>query len=165
VGLLPDGAGDRDPPAIDPAAQLGGQALAVLGRLPADGLPLSQLAATTLGDSHGLDDDTSMATLVPRGVEAMTSLPRRDRSAAERRALWARVGVLLDELSAPALVAGLRPDGDGLLATTLRAHADAGEPCRMTLLGRARAPGRHTPTRTDRTPGQQPHRGADPHPP
>jgi len=41
--------------------------------------------------------------------------------------------VLLDELSAPVLVTGLRPGGDGLLARVLRAHADAGEPCRITL--------------------------------
>ena len=115
------------------AADLGQQALLVLSRLPADAVPLSQLAATTLGDSHALDDDTSLATLVLRGIEAVTRLPRRDRSAAERRALWARVGVLLDELSAPALVAGLRPIGEGLLARVLRAHADAGEPCRVTL--------------------------------
>lgn len=117
----------------DAAAELGGQALAVLGRLPAAGVPLSQLAATTLGDSHALDDDTSLATLVLRGIEAMTRLPRRDRSAAERRALWARAGVLLDELSAPALVAGLRPGGDGLLDRTLQMHAATGEPCRITL--------------------------------
>ena len=128
TGLLRRLAGDPDA-----AAELGQQALQVLGRLPADAVPLAQLAATALGDSHALDDDTSLATLVLRGIETVTGLPRRDRSAAERRALWARVGVLLDELSAPVLVAGLRPDGDGLLATVLRAHADEGEPCRVTL--------------------------------
>jgi len=128
TGLLRRLAGDAAT-----AADLGQQALLVFGRLPADAVPLSQLAATTLGDSHALDDDTSLATLVLRGIEAVTGLPRRDRSAAERRALWARFGVLLDELSAPALVAGLGPGGDGLLARVLRAHADAGEPCRVTL--------------------------------
>jgi uncharacterized protein (TIGR02679 family) len=128
TGLLRRLAGDPDT-----AAELGGQAVAVLARLPAGGVALSQLAATTLGDSHALDDDTSLSTLVLRGIEATTGLPRRDRSAAERRAIWARTGVLLDELSAPALVAGLRPGGNGLLATTLRAHAGAGEPCRVTL--------------------------------
>ena len=135
TGLLRRLAGDADA-----AADLGQQALVALGRLPADAVPLSQLAATALGDSHALDDDTSLSTLVLRGIEAVTSLPRRDRSAAERRALWARVGVLLDELSAPALVAGLRPGGGGLLATTLRAHADAGEPVRLTLRTLVRHP-------------------------
>ena len=124
----------------DVAAEVGEQAVAVLGRLPADGLPLAQLAATTLGDSHALDDETRLTTLVVRGIEAMTGLPRRDRSAAERRALWARAGVLLDELSAPVLVAGLRPGGDGLLDATLREHAAAGEPCRITLRTLVRHP-------------------------
>ena len=128
TGLLRRLAGDPDT-----AAELVRQVLLVLDRLPADAVPLSQLAATSLGDSHALDEDTSLATLVLRGIEAVTGLPRRDRSAAERRALWARVGVLLDELSAPVLVTGLRPGGDGLLARVLRAHADAGEPCRITL--------------------------------
>lgn len=128
TGLLRRLAGDADT-----AAELCDQALAVLRQLPAEAVPLAQLAATTLGDSHALDDDTTLSTLVLSGVEAVTGLPRRDRSAAERRALWARLGVLLDELSAPALVAGLRPAGDGLLATILRAHADAGEPSRVTL--------------------------------
>jgi uncharacterized protein (TIGR02679 family) len=105
----------------------------VLGHLPASGVRLSELAATTLGDSHALDDGRATATLVLGAVEAMSGLPRRDRSAAERRALWARVGVLLDELSAPVLVHGFRPAGEGLLARTLRSHAAAGEPCRVTL--------------------------------
>jgi uncharacterized protein (TIGR02679 family) len=135
TGLLRRLAGDPDT-----AAELGEQAVAVLARLPAGGIALSQLAATTLGDSHALDDERSLATLVLRGIETTTGLPRRDRSAAERRAIWARAGVLLDELSAPALVAGLRPGGDGLLATTLRAHAAAGEPCRITLRALVRHP-------------------------
>ncbi len=134
-GLLRRLAGDADA-----AAELGRQAVTVLGRLPAAAVPLSQLAATALGDSHALDEDTALSTLVLRGIEAVTGLPRRDRSAAERRALWARVGVLLDELSAPVLVVGLRPDGDGLLARMLRAHADAGEPCRVTLRTLVRHP-------------------------
>lgn len=135
TGLLRRLSGDADA-----AAELGGQALAVLGRLPAAGVPLSQLAATTLGDSHALDEDTSLATLVLRGIETMTRLPRRDRSAAERRALWARSGVLLDELSAPALVAGLRPGGNGLLDSTLQLYAATGEPCRVTLRALVRHP-------------------------
>ena len=136
TGLLRRLAGDPDT-----AAELGEQAVTVLARLPAGGVALSQLAATSLGDSHALDDDTSLATLVLRGIETTTGLPRRDRSAAERRAIWARAGVLLDELSAPSLVAGLRPAGGGLLATTLRAHAAAGEPCRITLRTLVRHPG------------------------
>lgn len=135
TGLLRRLAGDAEA-----AGQLADQALEVLRRLPADAVALPRLAATTFGDSHALDDGTSLSTLVLRGIEVVTGLPRRDRSAAERRALWARVGVLLDELSAPALVAGLRPRGEGLLAATLRAHADAGEPCRIALRTLVRHP-------------------------
>ncbi|GGI09397.1 TIGR02679 family protein [Egicoccus halophilus] len=145
TGLLRRLAGDAEV-----AAQLGDQALEVLRRLPADAVPLPQLAATSLGDSHALDDGTSLSTLVLRGIESVTGLPRRDRRAAERRALWARVGVLLDELSAPVLVAGLRPSGDGLLATTLREHADAGEPCRITLRLLVRHPADWTSLRRQR---------------
>ena len=122
------------------AVELGRQALTVLGRLPAEAVPLAQLAASTLGDSHALDDDTALSTVVLRGIEAVTGLPRRDRSAAERRALWARVGVLLDELSAPVLVLGLRPAGSGLLDRTLRDHAEVAEPCRVTLRTLVRHP-------------------------
>lgn len=125
---------------ITDAERLGREAVAVLERLPAAGVPLAQLAATTLGDSHALDPGSPLATLALRALEILTGLPRRNRSAEERRALWARVGVLLDELAAPALALGLMPGGDGLLARTLRAHTEAGEPCRITLRQLVRYP-------------------------
>lgn len=129
------------------AERLGDAALAVLARLPARGVPLPGLAAAALGNSHALDDGTPLSTLVLRAVEVMTGLPRRNRSAFERRSLWARVGVLLDELSAPALVLGLRPGGDGFLDRVLRAHADAGEPFRLTLRALVRHPPDWSPLR------------------
>lgn len=125
---------------IDDAERLGREAVAVLEQLPAAGMPLAQLAASTLGDSHALDAGAPPTTLVLRALEVLTGLPRRDRSAEERRTLWARAGVLLDELAASALVLGLAPDGDGLLARTLRAHTEAGEPCRLTLRQLVRHP-------------------------
>lgn len=136
IGLLRRLAGD-----VDAADRLARRAVAVLQRLPADGVPLAQIAATSVGDSHALDDGSPLSTLLLRAVEVLTGMPRRNRGASERRALWARVGVLVDELSGPALVLGLRPADDGLLARVLRAHADAGEPCRVTL----RQLVRHTP--------------------
>lgn len=122
------------------AEALTDQVLRVLAALPGDGVPLAELAAATLGDSHALDDDRPVATLVLRAIEMRSGLPRRDRSAAERRALWARAGVLRDELSAPVLVLNLRPAGDGVVARTLRLHADAGEPYRATLRQLVRHP-------------------------
>jgi uncharacterized protein (TIGR02679 family) len=128
TGLVRRLAGDRAA-----ATSLLQEVVHVLQYLPAPGVRLSELAATTLGDSHALDDGRATATLVLGAVEALSGLPRRDRRAAERRALWARVGVLLDELSAPVLVLGFRPAGEGLLAWTLASHAETGEPCRVTL--------------------------------
>lgn len=40
--------------------------------------------------------------------------------------------MIVDELSAPVLVLGLRARGDGFTARTLQLHADAWEPCRIS---------------------------------
>lgn len=130
----------RFAPSPELGRALAGDALQVLAALPGGGRPRAELAASVLGDSHALDDGRPVATLVLRGIEAWTDLPRRDRSASERRALWARVGVLTDELSAPALALNLPAGGDGLLARILRVHADAGEPARITLRQLVRHP-------------------------
>ena len=117
----------------DQARRLADEALVVLQALPAVGIARAELAAACLGDSHALDDGRSVTALVLRAIEVWQGLPRRDRTAAERRALWARVGVLTEELSAPALVCNLPAGGEGLLARVLRLHLDVGEPCRVTL--------------------------------
>ena len=54
-------------------------------------------------------------------------------SAEQRRALWERVGVAEDELSATVLVAGVRPAGEDPLAIVLRTCAAAGEAAALTL--------------------------------
>lgn len=115
------------------ARRLTADVVRILEVLPAAGIARTELAASRLGDSHALDDGRAVTTLVLRAVEVRSRLPRRERTAAERRALWARVGVLTDELSAPALVCNLPAAGDGLLARVLRLHRDVGEPCRLTL--------------------------------
>jgi uncharacterized protein (TIGR02679 family) len=50
-----------------------------------------------------------------------------------RRDAWASVGVLTDELSAPALVLNLRASGPGLSSRALELHANAGEPYRISV--------------------------------
>lgn len=129
------------------AETLAEQALAVHRRLPTSPTALAQFAAEMLGDSHALDDDTALSTLVLRGIASRTGQPSGGRDTAQRRALWAQMGLQRDELSAPVLVTGLRPGGESLLPATLRAHADAGEPCRLTLRALLRQPVDWTPLR------------------
>lgn len=62
---------------------------------------LAQLAALVLGDAHALDPGSSVASLVLR-ASAAAGAPDEDR--AERpREQWARLGVSVNELAAPAL--------------------------------------------------------------
>ena len=112
------------------------EAQAVLAQLPAAGVPLADLAARTTGDPHALDHGRGrpLPALVLSAVAAQLGmLPDQPVDARNRRDLWAEVGVECDPLSVTTLVHGLRVGGTSLLATTLRAHAEAGEPMRLTL--------------------------------
>jgi uncharacterized protein (TIGR02679 family) len=108
------------------------QALRVLAELPASGIPLPVLADQTLGDTHGLDDDTRCAGLVLRALAAIYDVPS-PVNAQDRRALWERAGVADDEISAVVLAAGIRPEGDDVAARILRECADAGHAAALTL--------------------------------
>jgi uncharacterized protein (TIGR02679 family) len=119
--------------ATQPPAALLEAALETVSRLPAAGCVLSVLAADITGDAHALDDGKPLAGLVLRAAAALTQRAEVPRSAAARRQLWARVGVICDPLSCQVLVAGLRPRGDCVLARHLREAADAGHPRRITL--------------------------------
>jgi len=102
------------------------QAGGVLGQLPAGGVPRSQLAARTLGDAHALDPGRPVAALVlaawrqreamrgaraaDTGEEPADDLPDEPSGAVadERvRDVWARAGVLVNELARPVLVLNL----------------------------------------------------------
>lgn len=110
----------------DVADDLLRQAGGVLGHLPAAGVPRSQLAARTLGDAHALDAGRPIAALVLaawRQREAMRGAPAADSgdeapddapdepsaAVADERArdVWARAGVLVNELARPVLVLNL----------------------------------------------------------
>lgn len=125
------------------AAALLGNALDVLGHLPAEGVRLERFAADVTGDPHALDRSTPLGSLVTHALAhvAGSSSPG---SALQWRSLWARAGVACDDLACDVLVLNLRvatpgahfPTGagrDDLLAGTLRDFADAGEPVRLTL--------------------------------
>jgi len=124
--------------AQDPAegAQLLRAATDVLASLPAVGLGREQLAATVLSDSHALDDDRAVTTLVLKALQHRNDLGTASGplpSGEERRLLWATAGVLLGGLARPALALGLRAAGRGLSDRLLVACADEGEPVRLTL--------------------------------
>jgi uncharacterized protein (TIGR02679 family) len=129
----------QDPEA---AARLRDRADLVLQRLPVPGQPRAQLAAETLGDAHALDNGEPAATLVlavlrqsgPPGEEA----PTPDLAEEDRRTLWARAGVLVNELARPALFLNLPLEDKGKSGLA----GEAGEPAYITLRGLLRAPPR-----------------------
>lgn len=116
------------------------QALEVVARLPAPGVPLSVLAAETTGDAHALDRGGPLATLVLRAAAMLAGWPKVPSSLLLRRRLWAEVGVLCDPLSSQVLVFGLIGDGTSRLGRQLLECAEAGEPRRITLREIALAP-------------------------
>jgi len=117
---------------IDVARVLMKAALRLIERLPANGIPLAEIAASVSGDSHALDPAKPLATLATRAVSSITGV-EREGGAEARRDLWASVGVLCDELSAPVLLLGLRASPDSLAGQALQLHADHGEPYRLTI--------------------------------
>ncbi|MDT0329991.1 TIGR02679 family protein [Nocardiopsis lambiniae] len=108
-------------------------ALRVVAALPAeDGRPLPALAAEVVGDPHALDGGRPLAHLVLKALAALRDLPVPG-NAHDRRALWGAFGVDCDVHSSSVLTLGLRPEGDGPLAATLRVWADAGRAAVVTL--------------------------------
>ena len=93
----------------------------VLRCLPANGLTRAQLAADTMGDAHALDQGRSVATLVlavwrrkaipatRSGIEDDRGEDGIERSLDTERArdVWARAGILVNELARPALYLNL----------------------------------------------------------
>ncbi len=106
-------------------------ALAVLRRLPADGLPLASLAADEAGSPHGLDRGRALAATVLDAVALATGQPKPS-TAEEARCLWESVGVVPDPLSSTVTVLGLSGDPSPLGAWLDAARA-ASEPVVLTL--------------------------------
>jgi len=119
-------------------------AVAVVERLPADGVLLAELAAAATGDAHALDRGAPLGTVTVRAAALLGGVESWEGAAARREA-WARAGVLVDELSAPALVFNLRADPTTPSGRILAVHADAAEPCRLSARLLVRDPPRFDP--------------------
>lgn len=119
------------------AGQILDAAQAVLRALPAAGMPRSRLAAQVLGDAHGLDAGRPVASIVLAALRRNTDMVEGEEPGAEEsvRDLWAEVGVMVNELSRPALFLNL-PVGE---TASFRAPAP-GEPGHVSLRALLRTP-------------------------
>ncbi|MGH3440611.1 MAG: TIGR02679 family protein, partial [Nitriliruptorales bacterium] len=123
--------------------QLLRDAVAVLHALPASGTGVAAFAAAILRDSHALDADRLVTTLVAKALQHRlggTEEPGPIPTGEDLRALWASAGVLHDELVAPVLAVNLPTGGHGLTDLVLTQHTQAGEPVRLTLRQLVRHP-------------------------
>jgi uncharacterized protein (TIGR02679 family) len=103
------------------ARQLLERADIVLRKLPIDGVPLSQLAAETLGNAHALDSGEPTATIIlaawrrlegqktPGAISSDYDERQNDVQMPDQRVrdIWARAGVLINELARPVLFLNL----------------------------------------------------------
>jgi uncharacterized protein (TIGR02679 family) len=123
------------------AVEQAGQVLATLsaeGALQAvdDGVEprweLAALASQHTGDAHGLDDGRLAGALVLKAAAAAWGVPPAERPA-QRRDLWARLGVTPDLVSGTVLVWSLRPPGTDSWSAMMRARAELGLVTHLTL--------------------------------
>ncbi|MFI1580985.1 TIGR02679 family protein [Embleya sp. NPDC020630] len=105
---------------------------AVLGELPVEGEPIGVFAARVRADAHALDEDRSLTTLVFGAARVLGGIPAG--SGAEwRRAVWAAVGLLKDDLSSTVLTLGLPGDDASPTGRALAILGAAGQPAVLTL--------------------------------
>jgi len=100
--------------------------------LPARAEPIAAFAARLFGDAHALDSGSPRATLAVRAAALLSGAVFKD-DAEGRRAAWASVGVLCDELSTPALVYNLPAHQDTPIARLLRTALADAEPIHLSL--------------------------------
>ena len=114
------------------AESLVADVLRVAAALPVRAEPLAAFAARLFGDAHALDPGSARATLSVRAAACLGGTPFED-DAEGRRAAWAGVGVLCDELSTPALTLHLPASADTPLGRLLRLARTEAEPVHLTL--------------------------------
>lgn len=107
---------------------------------------LADLAATITGDTRALNHGTTLGALVLRAL-ALRLGAARPRTTDDRRDLWDRSGILVDDLISRVLVLNLAASGDGL-GEWLDSAREHGTPFYVTLqqlatLPFAAGPGQH----------------------
>lgn len=113
------------------ATELLESAVRILSQSRQEEILLANLAAQFAGDSHALDRGEPLATLCLRAL-AIRHGTDGQRSAEARREAWAAAGVIIDDLSAPALVFNLRAAADAPLEELLGLHRAQGQPAFLT---------------------------------
>lgn len=109
-------------------------ALDVLAHLPqAVRVGRTRLAGRVLHDAHALDPDQPAGRIVLSALAHRAGLPVASLRAADRRRLWAGMGVLSDETSSTVLTLGLRPLPSGPLTEAAGRWADAAVPLPVPL--------------------------------
>lgn len=106
-------------------ATLLAEAARVLATLPAAGIPLSRLAAQSLGDSHALDESRPVATLLLAALRLETEERARET--------WARLGVLVAELASPVLTFNLPVTSGDSFSQLVLSAAEAVQPLHLSL--------------------------------
>lgn len=104
----------------------------VVVSLPVHAEPLAAFAARLFGDAHALDAGSPRATLAVRAAARLGNIQFKD-DAEGRRAAWAGVGVMLDELSTPVLVYNLATEDDTPSGRLLRSAKGDHEPVHVSL--------------------------------
>ena len=127
------------------------QALLLGGRLPGNGVSLAELAVAVSGDSHALDAGAPLGTIATRLAQLIVRHDavhvRRNgnsnvtgRKTVKARDVWAAVGILCDELSAPVLVLNVTALESTHTGRAMSNHAEAGEPYRLSVRQLLRTP-------------------------
>ena len=93
---------------------------------------LAALASQVTGTAHGFDDTTLASSVLLRAAAGALDRPVPE-SAADRRDLWAALGVATDMLSGTVLAWQLRPPGNDGWSRMLRERADLGLITHLTL--------------------------------
>jgi uncharacterized protein (TIGR02679 family) len=119
----------------------------VLAHLPASGIPRSQLATYALEDAHALDAGNPTATLVIAALRCNSADALHDEEPLDHEAqpeetereVWASVGVLVNELAAPALLLNVPAAADSTLGVILERAREHGLPLHLSLHNLLRA--------------------------